>query len=125
VEDAISAHPDVLEVAVVASDLTEDEVQAFVVPRGYRPLDFDALRAWTAERISAFKVPRFWQTIESLPGRRPPGSPSSGCPPATRPRSTTPSTTGWARRKRPPAGQHGKQVVTRRAGDRRRTSADR
>jgi hypothetical protein len=23
-------------------------------------VDFEELRAWTAERLSAFKVPRFW-----------------------------------------------------------------
>jgi crotonobetaine/carnitine-CoA ligase len=69
VEDAILAHPDVLEVAVVAvpSELTEDEVKAFVVPEPGRSLDFAELRAWTAERISAFKVPRFWQALDALP----------------------------------------------------------
>ncbi len=69
VEDAIAAHPDVLEVAVVGvpSELTEDEVKAFVVPKPGRTLDFDELRTWAAQRLSAFKVPRFWQAIEALP----------------------------------------------------------
>ena len=69
VEDAITAHPDVLEAAVVAvpSELTEDEVKAFVVPVPGRDLDLDALRAWTAQRLSAFKVPRFWQALGALP----------------------------------------------------------
>jgi crotonobetaine/carnitine-CoA ligase len=69
VEDAISAHPDVLEVAVVAvaSELTEDEVKAFVVCRPGHRLDFADLRTWTAGRISAFKVPRFWQAVDALP----------------------------------------------------------
>jgi crotonobetaine/carnitine-CoA ligase len=69
VEEAIATHPDVLEVAVVgvASELTEDEVKAFVVPRPGRVLDFAALRAWTGERLSAFKVPRFWQALDALP----------------------------------------------------------
>jgi crotonobetaine/carnitine-CoA ligase len=69
VEDAISAHPDVLEVAVVAvpSELTEDEVKAFVVPAPGRTLDFAELEAWTGARLSAFKVPRFWQAIDALP----------------------------------------------------------
>jgi crotonobetaine/carnitine-CoA ligase len=69
VEEAIATHPDVLEVAVVAvpSELTEDEVKAFVVAAPGRSLDFDQLRAWTAERLSAFKVPRFWQTLDALP----------------------------------------------------------
>ncbi|HEY7045087.1 MAG TPA: AMP-binding protein [Nocardioidaceae bacterium] len=69
VEDVIATHADVLEVAVVAvpSELTEDEVKAFVVPKPGRDLDFAALRAWTAEHLSAFKVPRFWQSIDALP----------------------------------------------------------
>jgi crotonobetaine/carnitine-CoA ligase len=69
VEDAVLAHPDVLEVAVVAvpSELTEDEVKAFVVPAPGRAVDFDELRAWTAQRLSAFKVPRFWQALDALP----------------------------------------------------------
>jgi carnitine-CoA ligase len=69
VEEAIATHPDVLEVAVVAvpSELTEDEVKAFVVPAPGRSLDFEALRDWTAARLSAFKVPRFWQALEALP----------------------------------------------------------
>ena len=69
VEDAIAAHPDVLEVAVVAvpSELTEDEVKAFVVAAPGRSLDFEQLRVWTAARLSAFKVPRFWQALDALP----------------------------------------------------------
>jgi crotonobetaine/carnitine-CoA ligase len=69
VEDAILAHPDVLEIAVVAvsSELSEDEVKAFVVPEPGRSLDFAELRAWTARRLSAFKVPRFWQCVDALP----------------------------------------------------------
>ncbi len=57
VEDAIAEHPDVLEVAVVAvpSELTEDEVKAFVVAAPGRTLDFAELRAWTSERLSALQ----------------------------------------------------------------------
>ena len=69
VEDAILAHPDVLEVAVVAvpSELTEDEVKAFVVPAPGRQLDFAQLHAFASSRLSAFKVPRFWQALDALP----------------------------------------------------------
>ena len=69
VEDAIASHPDVLEVAVVgvASELSEEEVKAYVVARPGRLLDLEALRTWVAERLSAFKVPRYWQQIEALP----------------------------------------------------------
>jgi len=69
VEEAIATHPDVLEVAVVAvpSELTEDEVKAFVVAAPDCSVDFEQLRAWTAARLSAFKVPRFWQALDALP----------------------------------------------------------
>jgi crotonobetaine/carnitine-CoA ligase len=69
VEDAIAGHPDVLEVAVVAvpSELTEDEVKAFVVAAPGSSLDFAELRTWTGQRLSAFKVPRFWQAVDALP----------------------------------------------------------
>jgi crotonobetaine/carnitine-CoA ligase len=69
VEEAIAAHPDVLESAVVGvpSELSEEEIKAFVVAAPGRELDFPALKAWTAERLSAFKVPRFWQALDALP----------------------------------------------------------
>lgn len=69
IEEAIAAHPNVLEVAVVAvpSELTEDEVKAFVVAVPGADLDFAELRQWAATRLSAFKVPRFWQAVDALP----------------------------------------------------------
>jgi crotonobetaine/carnitine-CoA ligase len=67
VEEAIQAHPSVLECAVVGveSDLSEEDVKAFVVTSG--PADFAALHAWTAQRLTAFKVPRYWQQVDALP----------------------------------------------------------
>jgi crotonobetaine/carnitine-CoA ligase len=67
VEDVLAAHPDVLECAVVGvpSDLSEEEIKAFVVTSG--PADFAALQAWAGQRLSRFKVPRYWQQIDSLP----------------------------------------------------------
>jgi crotonobetaine/carnitine-CoA ligase len=67
VEDAIAAHPSVVECAVVGvpSELSDEEIKAFVVTDG--PADFVALRAWTAQRLAAFKVPRYWQRLEALP----------------------------------------------------------
>jgi crotonobetaine/carnitine-CoA ligase len=49
----------------VASELSEDDVKAFVVTSG--PADFAALRTWAAERLAAFKVPRYWQQLPALP----------------------------------------------------------
>ena len=58
-----------LECAVVGvpSELSEDEIKAFVVPAPGRRPDFDALRAHVAARLTAFKVPRYWQLIDELP----------------------------------------------------------
>jgi crotonobetaine/carnitine-CoA ligase len=69
VESVISSHADVVECAVVgvASELTEEEVKAFVVLRPSAAVDFVALRAWAAEQLSAFKVPRYWQAVDGLP----------------------------------------------------------
>jgi crotonobetaine/carnitine-CoA ligase len=69
VEAVIGAHADVVECAVVgvASELTEEEVKAFVVLRPGASPDFAALRAWTAGQLSAFKVPRYWQLLDALP----------------------------------------------------------
>jgi crotonobetaine/carnitine-CoA ligase len=69
VEDAIDSHPGVAECAVVGvpSELTEDDVKAFVVPVAGADLDFVELRAFTAERLAAYKVPRYWQRLEALP----------------------------------------------------------
>ena len=67
VESVIEAHPSVLECAVVGvpSELSEEEIKAFVVTAGVA--DFDGLRTWTAQRLSAFKVPRYWQQVDALP----------------------------------------------------------
>ena len=69
VEDAIAAHPDVAECAVVAvpSELSEDDVKAFVVARAGHRLDFAALSDFAAQRLTAFKVPRYWQGLDALP----------------------------------------------------------
>ena len=69
VEEVLQDHPDVLECAVVgvASELSEEEVKAFVVPAPGRRPDFAGLRAHAAARLSAFKVPRYWQLIDELP----------------------------------------------------------
>jgi carnitine-CoA ligase len=65
VEEAIAAHPDVVECAVVgvASELSEEDIKAFVVGTA----DFAELVAWTRERLAAFKVPRYWQRLDALP----------------------------------------------------------
>jgi carnitine-CoA ligase len=69
VEEVLDSYPAVLESAVVgvASDLTEEEIKAFVVPVPGAEIDVRELRRYASERLSAFKVPRFWQLIDELP----------------------------------------------------------
>jgi crotonobetaine/carnitine-CoA ligase len=69
VEEVLDEHPDVLESAVVGvpSELSEEEVKAFIVPAPGRHPDVAELRTHTAARLAAFKVPRYWQLIDELP----------------------------------------------------------
>jgi len=69
VEEALAAHPRVLECAVVGveSELGEEEVKAFVVAVDAAPLDVGELRDAAAARLTAFKVPRYWQQLDALP----------------------------------------------------------
>src|SRR5690349_18448618 len=67
VEEALASHDDVLEAAVVGvpSELTEEEVKAFVVVTD--GADLAAIREHAAERLTAFKVPRYIEAVEELP----------------------------------------------------------
>jgi carnitine-CoA ligase len=69
VEEVLATHPAVLECAVVGvpSELSEDEVKAFIVAAAGSRLDFGELRSFAAARLAAFKVPRYWQLIDELP----------------------------------------------------------
>jgi len=69
VEEALAGHPAVLEAAVIGvpSELSEEEVKAFVVAVPGAIPDFAELRAHAAARLAAFKVPRYWQLIDELP----------------------------------------------------------
>ena len=70
VEEVLEAHPAVLECAVVGveSELSEDEVKAFVVPAGGASISTSTSCGRSPrERLAAFKVPRYWQLIAELP----------------------------------------------------------
>ncbi len=60
VEEVLDSHPDVVESAVVgvASELTEDEIKAFVVLAPEARRRFRRAAAYAGERLSAFKVPQ-------------------------------------------------------------------
>jgi carnitine-CoA ligase len=69
VEEVLESHPSVLESAVVGvpSELSEEDVKAFIVPAGGAAVDFAELREFAAGRLAAFKVPRYWEVIDELP----------------------------------------------------------
>ena len=69
VQDVLEMHPDVAEAAVIGvpSELSEEEIKAFVVPVSGAAVDLPSLRGFAAERLAAFKVPRYWQIVGDLP----------------------------------------------------------
>ena len=69
VEQEIVAHPDVVECAVipVASEHTEQEVMAVVVPRPGGALDPADLIEFLAPRMAYFMVPRYVEIADALP----------------------------------------------------------
>ena len=69
VEDVIKRHPDVLDCAVVAvpSELGEDEVKAYVLPRQGASVSPEDIVYWCANNLAYFKVPRYLEMREDLP----------------------------------------------------------
>jgi crotonobetaine/carnitine-CoA ligase len=109
VEEVLAGHPAVLEAAVtgVPSELTEEEVKAFIVAAPGQEPDFAELHAFAAARLAAFKVPRYWQQVGALPrtptarvakhrlpGGHPPGEYDAGAPPGARVPGPAEPTTG-------------------------------
>jgi crotonobetaine/carnitine-CoA ligase len=69
VEAALERHPDVTEAAVVGvpSELSEQDVKAFVVPVPERTVDVGTLHAFAREQLARFKVPRYYEVVTELP----------------------------------------------------------
>jgi crotonobetaine/carnitine-CoA ligase len=68
-ESAIAKHPDVDAVAVhaVASELTEDEIKAWLVPAPGASLEPVKLFAFFREQLPYFAIPRYVEVIDRLP----------------------------------------------------------
>jgi crotonobetaine/carnitine-CoA ligase len=69
VEIALEAHPVVVEAAVIGvpSELSEEEVKAFVVPAAGATIQLEELHEFLSNRLAPFKVPRFLEIVEQLP----------------------------------------------------------
>ncbi len=69
VEEVLAGHPDVAQVAVfgVPEGSHGEEVAAAVVLVPGASADPDALRSWAAEQLAAYKYPRRFELVDSLP----------------------------------------------------------
>lgn len=69
VEAVLESHPAVLEAAVIGvpSELTEEEVKAFVVLAEGASASCEELYEFAADRLASFKVPRYFEIVDDLP----------------------------------------------------------
>jgi acyl-coenzyme A synthetase/AMP-(fatty) acid ligase len=69
VEAVLDAHPSVAESAVIGvpSDLSEEDVKAFVVAAPGARVDVATLHAFVVEHLARFKVPRYIEVVDELP----------------------------------------------------------
>jgi crotonobetaine/carnitine-CoA ligase len=69
VQAVLEQHDDVAEAAVIGvpSDLSEEDVKAFVTPLPDHTIDVAALDAFARGRLARFKVPRYYEVVETLP----------------------------------------------------------
>jgi acyl-CoA synthetase (AMP-forming)/AMP-acid ligase II len=67
IEKTLCEHPKVAEAAVVGipDPVLGQEVKAFIVAK--EPVNAEELRAFAAERLAKFQVPRLWEFRDSLP----------------------------------------------------------
>jgi acyl-CoA synthetase (AMP-forming)/AMP-acid ligase II len=69
VEQALLAHPDVCDCAVIGipDDCYEETIGAAVVPRPGSGLTSERMLAWCRHRLAGYKKPRRWLFVEELP----------------------------------------------------------
>ena len=69
VENALSLHPNVVNAAVigVSSEMTEEEVMAFVVLKEGVSPDPELLVRFLEDHLAYFAIPRFWNFMSELP----------------------------------------------------------
>jgi carnitine-CoA ligase len=69
VEAALERHPDVAEAAVIGvpSELSEQDVKAFVTAAPGRTVDVADVHAFAGRHLARFKVPRYFEIVDELP----------------------------------------------------------
>lgn len=69
IENALAAHPDVAECAVLGMPDARwgEAVVAAVVPRDGQALDAEALQGWLGQRVARYKLPRRYVAVAALP----------------------------------------------------------
>lgn len=69
VERVVNEHPGVLESAVVgvASELTDEDILVYVVPRQAAHVRAEEIIDWCEQRLAAFKIPRYVDFVDDLP----------------------------------------------------------
>ncbi|MEO8322576.1 MAG: AMP-binding protein [Actinomycetota bacterium] len=69
VQDALEAHPAVAEAAVIGvpSELSEEEIKAFVVLASAAGVTMAELRDFVGGKLAPFKVPRYFEVVGDLP----------------------------------------------------------
>jgi crotonobetaine/carnitine-CoA ligase len=69
VEECLERHPDVAVAAVIGvpSDLSEEDVKAFVMAAPGRTVDASELHRHVGDHLARFKVPRYFEVVDDLP----------------------------------------------------------
>jgi fatty-acyl-CoA synthase len=69
VEDLLSAHPDIVESAVIGvpDDEFGQRLKAFVVVRDGASLDADGVRSHVRANLARFKIPRDVELVDEIP----------------------------------------------------------
>jgi carnitine-CoA ligase len=69
VEAALERHPDVAEAAVIGvpSELSEQDVKAFVTATPGQTVDVSDVHAFAGRHLARFKVPRYFEIVDQLP----------------------------------------------------------
>lgn len=69
VELVLNSHDDVMESAVIGvpSELTDEDIVAFLVPKPGHDVNAAEVIEWAQERLAFFKIPRYIEVLDALP----------------------------------------------------------